>query len=701
MRTFGIFNSLRPKHHNASSPKHHNVIKKLLIANRGEIAIRIAHAAASLSIDTVGIYPRDDGNSLHTKKVDQAFMLSGVGTAAYLDAKQIVDLAKQHNCDAIHPGYGFLSENASFALLCKEENLLFVGPTPDQLALFGNKSSAKQLAESLNVPTLAGTEGEHASLEEAERFFKSLPSNSQVVIKALAGGGGKGMRIVSQVDDLAPLMQRCSEEALSMFGSPLVCVEQFLPRAQHIEVQIVGDGSTVCHLFERECTVQRSHQKLIEIAPSPFITDALREQLFDAALKMASHLKYRSLGTFEFLVNVEDSSFYFMETNPRLQVEHTVTEQISGVDLVVTQLHIAQGSTLANVLSLAGDGTLSKKRRRHPEITGCLKHDIKPKGFAIQTRINMEYLSPTSPHSFMPSGGTIDVFEAPSSLGVRVDSFAYAGYQTSSQYDSLLAKLIVHSNSSNFVDAARKIIRALSEFRIEGFQTNVPLLLTLLQLPEFQQNTNMYTRFVDDHLSMLSKLIEAKVCSPKYFVPTRSIAAEANNDVNSISPHDNGNGSNSAISSQTQGSIIEINVSVGQGVSEGQQVAVIEAMKMEHVLYAPQSGTISAIDYEVGSIIGANAPLCWMESSIDVQAEPGDDVQEEPALFSPLVELDYIRPDLAEVQHRHSLGLDGSRPAAVARRHQMKNRTARENLSDLFDPDTFVEYGGLTVAAQR
>ena len=251
-------------------------------------------------METVGIYPCDDSHSLHTKKVDQAYMISGVGTAAYLDAKQIVALAKQHNCDAIHPGYGFLSENAAFAHLCREESVTFVGPTPDQLALFGNKASAKQLAELLGVPTLAGTGGSHASVEEAEAFFKRLPSNSQVVIKALAGGGGKGMRIVSKLEDVAPLMQRCSEEARRMFGSPLVCVEQFLPRAQHIEVQIVGDGKTVCHLFERECTVQRSHQKLIEIAPSPFINDELRELLFDAALKMASHLKYESLGTFEF-----------------------------------------------------------------------------------------------------------------------------------------------------------------------------------------------------------------------------------------------------------------------------------------------------------------------------------------------------------------------------------------------------------------
>src|SRR5271167_1510209 len=459
----------------------------LLIANRGEIAVRIIRAAAEMGIRTVAIFPDDDAASLHTRKADEARRLNGAGAAAYLDGEQIIALTRDAGCDAIHPGYGFLSENGGFARRCAAAGITFVGPRAEMLELFGDKVQARALAERCGVPILRGTAGA-TSLEEARRFFAALGDGAAMMIKAVAGGGGRGMRAVSRVEEIEEAYKRCQSEARASFGNGDVYVEQLMPRARHIEVQIVGDGSgDVSHLWERECSIQRRNQKIVEIAPSPSLDAAIRDRLLTAALRMAKEVRYDNLGTFEFLVDADapakhdEAGFAFIEANPRLQVEHTVTEEVTGIDLVKLQIQLAAGNSLAEL--------------------GMQQAEIpKPRGFAMQVRINMESMQADG--SAKPAGGTITAFEAPSGPRVRIDSFAYAGYTTSPSFDSLLAKLITHSHSADFADVVTKTYRALCEFRIEGVPTNIGFLQSLLQHPEFIAN-RVYTRFVEDNIAAL------------------------------------------------------------------------------------------------------------------------------------------------------------------------------------------------------
>ena len=466
--------------------------RSLLVANRGEIAIRVMRAAAELGIHTVAVFSEDDARSLHTRNADEARALSGTGAAAYLDIEQIVAIAKAAGCDAIHPGYGFLSENARFARRAAEEGIKFVGPRAEILELFGDKVRARALAERVGVPLLPGTAGA-TSLSEAREFLASLGDGGAkaevaMMIKAVAGGGGRGMRAVYHPDELNEAYRRCQSEARTAFGNPDVYVERLMPRARHLEVQIAGDGSgSVSHLWERECTIQRRNQKLVEVAPSPGLPERMRARLTAAAVQMAEAVRYDSLGTFEFLLDADarddDAEFAFIEANPRLQVEHTVTEEVTGIDLVKLQLQLAGGSTLSEL--------------------GVRQADIpKPRGFAIQMRINMESMGAEG--TAKPSGGTLTAFEAPSGPGVRVDSFAYAGYTTNPNFDSLLAKLIAHSPSADFAAAVTRAYRALSEFRIEGVATNIGFLQSLLRHPDFAAN-RLYTRFVEEHIAELGR----------------------------------------------------------------------------------------------------------------------------------------------------------------------------------------------------
>jgi len=461
------------------------VPKSVLIANRGEIAIRIIRAAAELGIRTVAVFSEDDAGSLHTVKADEARQLRGVGAAPYLDAEQIVAAAQQAGCELIHPGYGFLSENAAFARRCAQAQIAFAGPRPEILDLFGDKIQARALAHRCGVPVLAATAGA-ASLEQAAEFFLAQGAGASVMVKAVAGGGGRGMRAVHQLEDLEASYQRCQSEARSAFGNGDVYVERLMPSARHIEVQILGDRSgEVTHLWERECTIQRRHQKLVEAAPSPGITPALRDRLTDAAIRIAQTVRYDNLGTFEFLVDAsggDDAEFAFIEANPRLQVEHTVTEEITGVDLVKTQLLLTAGRTLAEL--------------------GLRRADLpSPRGFAIQLRINAESMAADG--TARPSGGKISAFEPPSGPGIRVDTCAHTGYAANPRFDSLIAKLIARSSSPDFADVVTKAYRALCEFRIEGVATNVGFLQTLLKHPDFVAH-RVHTRFVEDKIAELT-----------------------------------------------------------------------------------------------------------------------------------------------------------------------------------------------------
>jgi len=683
----------------------------LLIANRGEIAIRIIRAAAEMGIRTVTVFADDDSASLHTRKADEARRLSGAGAAAYLDAEQIIALAKEAGCDAIHPGYGFLSENAGFARRCASEGITFVGPRAEILELFGDKVQARRLAERCGVPILRGT-SEPTSLDEARRFFSSLGQHASMMIKAVAGGGGRGMRAVSRVEEIEEAYKRCQSEARASFGNGDVYVEQVMPRARHIEVQIIGDErGEVSHLWERECSIQRRHQKIVEVAPAPGLDPALRDRLTAAAVRMAKEVRYNNLGTFEFLVNGDASAsngkaaFAFIEANPRLQVEHTVTEEVTGVDLVKLQIQLAAGRSLAEL--------------------GMRQADIpKPRGFAMQVRINME--SMRADGTAKPAGGTITAFEAPSGPRVRTDSFAYAGYTTSPNFDSLLAKLIAHSHSADFADVVAKTYRALCEFRIEGVPTNIGFLQSLLQHPEFIAN-RIHTRFVEDNIAAL--VGSAKSGHQRLFfehsAPRAGVelagARRAGAKIDASDPlavlhHGKsprtapsplaasttvvtpqalditGPENTVAVEAPMQGTIVSVDVSEGDRVHRGQQLFVMEAMKMEHVIAAAKSGIVRRITVAKGDAIFEGHPLAFIEEA-EVETAHSAEAQ--------ALDLDRVRPDLAEVVERHALGLDAARPDAVARRRKTGQRTTRENINDLCDPGTFVEYGPLVIAAQR
>jgi acetyl/propionyl-CoA carboxylase alpha subunit len=666
-------------------------LQKLLIANRGEIAIRIGRAAADMGIATVGIHAEDDALSLHVRQSGSSFALKGVGVPPYLDGAQIIAAAKATGCDAVHPGYGFLSENAAFARACAEAGLIFVGPRPETLDLFGDKAAARRIARQTGVPVLPGTDGA-TSLEAAEAFRASLGPAGAVMIKALAGGGGRGMRPVFPGDDLAAAYERCRSEATQAFGSGDVYVEKLFPRARHIEVQIVGDGSgAVSHLWERDCSIQRQRQKIIEIAPAPFLRPAIRDRLLHAAVALARATKYRNIGTFEFLVDATDDSdeapIAFIEANPRLQVEHTVTEAVTGIDLVQTQLAIAGGATLAS-LDLLQDAVPA------------------PRGMALQVRVNMETMAADG--GARPAGGTLAAYEPPSGPGVRVDGFGYAGYRTSPRFDSLLAKVIVQVRAGGLSAVADKAYRALSEFRIQGVPTNISFIQTVLRHPACLAG-DIHTTFVQHNIAAL---IGGETHPKSFFdgaaAPRRAGAKVDSSDPLAVLAH--GRAAGASVSDDTvmaeiagpdgtvpliapmQGTVVAIAVAEGAAVRAGQPVMVMEAMKMQHDIRATASGILRALTVSVGETVFEGHPLAFVQEA-DIGAA-GDATEEE-------IDLDHIRPDLAEVLARQAMTRDAARPAAVARRRKTGQRTVRENIEDLCDPGSFVEYGALALAARR
>ena len=656
------------------------MLKKLLIANRGEIAIRIAQAAAELGVATVGIHSEDDATSLHIRRVDEARALKGKGAAAYLDIKGVIDAAKAAGCDSVHPGYGFLSENAVFARACAEAGLIFVGPTPEQLDLFGDKARARSHAEKCKVPVLPGTGV--VDVAGAAAFFRKH-ARSGIALKAIAGGGGRGMRLVDGEAELAEAFARASAEAKSAFGNGDLYAERLVRVARHIEIQIVGDGKGgIVALGERECSLQRRNQKIVELAPSPGLKPGLRKKIADATVTMAKSAGYRSLGTFEFLV--DEAAFFFIEANPRLQVEHTVTELVWGVDLVKTQLLMAGGTSLAK----AGlDGA-------------------SPRGCAIQLRVNMETM--TADGSAKPGGGTLTAFEPPSGPGVRVDTYGYAGYRTNPNFDSLLAKVIVLGPS--FGDAVTRAERALAAFRLEGAPSNIAFLRALLAHKNVRAD-KVHTRFVDEQAG---KLIEAaaKLQSGLYFPAAASPSGgrQAGARVDAVDPlavlafgKTRAEGSDLAVAGDApegtvavpapmQGTIVSLAVKEGDAVAAGQPLLVMDAMKMQHEIRSPARGYVRRIAVEAGETIYEGHALLFVEEA---------DVEVKGMVAEEKIDLDHIRPDLAEYLERRALTLDEKRPDAVARRRKTNQRTARQNLDDLVDPGSFVEYGAFAIASQR
>ncbi|MFI0352152.1 carboxyl transferase domain-containing protein [Actinomadura sp. 9N407] len=613
----------------------------ILVANRGEVALRILRAARELGRPAVAVHTRDDAAFPHLRRADHVRELPGEGVAGYLDADAILAVAKDTGATAIHPGYGFLSENAAFAARCAGAGVTFIGPRPELLELFGDKSRSRELAREAGVPVTPGTTGP-TTPDEARAFIEE---HGPVMLKALAGGGGRGMRVVEDPADLAGAYERCRSEALAAFGNGDLYVERHVPRARHIEVQIAGDGSgAVTHLWERDCSVQRRNQKLIEIAPAPALAPALRDAVLQAAVRIGARVRYESLGTVEFLVAGEE--FWFLEVNPRLQVEHTVTEEITGVDLVKAQIRLAGGATLADV--------------------GLAVPPPRPERTAIQVRVNTERLDPDG--TPRPRSGTLTAFAPPAGPGVRVDTHGHTGYQVGLRYDSLLAKVV--ARAEDFPAAVARAAGALEEFEVAGVETNIPLLQAILGHPGFTAG-GFDTAFVARHLAEL-------VASRPEAEPVR---AETSAPAGTI-----------PVCAPMQGTVVSVDVAEGEAVRAGAPVLVLEAMKMEHVIRAGESGIVHRIAAAPGDTVADGAPLLFLEP-----ADLGGDHADEEAG----TDLAEIRADLAEVRARHETGLDEARPEAVAKRHARGHRTARENIGDLCDPGTFAEYGALVIAAQR
>ncbi|WP_422848479.1 carboxyl transferase domain-containing protein [Acidovorax sp. M14] len=632
---------------------------KVLVANRGEIALRTVRALHDLGIASVAVYADDDAASPHVQAASAAVALGATGPAAYLDGARLIAIAQAQGCDAVHPGYGFLSERADFARACDEAGLRFIGPKPAQLALFGDKAQARALAQQQGVPLMPGTQAA-VSLEEAQAFF-AQHAHAGIVIKAIGGGGGRGMRAVASADDLPAAYARCRSEAQAAFGVDGVYVERLMSNARHIEVQVLGDGREVIALGERECTLQRRFQKVVEIAPSPSLPGALRERITNAALSMARAVDYQGLGTFEFLVDLAsaDLPFVFIECNPRLQVEHTITEEVTGVDLVQAQIALAAGRRLRDIgLDPAAPPTVL--------------------GFAVQWRINAETLDAQG--NATPGSGTLHRFDLPAGPGVRVDTHGAAGATPSPHYDTLLAKLIVHTRSPRFADALRRSQRALAECRIEGVATNLALLQALAARQEMESQ-QVHTRWLESVLPEL--LFATTIIANKAY--STSATGQKDPQITSDAPE-------GAVLAPMPARLVQLSVAEGDVVAAGAELAVLEAMKMEHVLLAPHAGRVGALLAVAGGYVVQGQPLLVLDA-VDDAADVG---VQGCAAHDP----DHIRADLQRVIDRHAFTLDAARPEAIAKRHAQGGRTARENIADLCDDGSFIEYGALAIAAQ-
>ena len=587
------------------------MIKRLLVANRSEIAVRIMATASVLGIETVAVYAADDAACGHVSRADAAVELPRTGPAAYLDVDAIVAAAAGAGCDMLHPGYGFAAERPQLAERCAEAGVRFAGPAPGALALFGDKGATRARARELGVPVLPGTDGD-TSLAQARAL---LHEHGAVMVKAVAGGGGRGVRPVTREADLAEAMRRCAAEAGAAFGDGRVYVERLLTRARHIEVQLIGDGTgAVAVLGDRDCSLQRRRQKLVEIAPAP-IGDRVRARLADAARALVGSARYAGLATVEFLV--QDDTIALAEVNPRLQVEHTVTEQVTGLDLVELGLRVADGATLPD-LALAAPA-----------------RDAPPRGAAVQVRVNTETLRADG--TFGPGTGTLARFQPPAGRGVRVDTAGYPGYTVGPRYDPLLAKVI--TDGGTLEEAARRALRALAEFEIAGVPTNVALLRALLQaLLEAPGPGAFDVGWVDAHAAELA------TTEPQESGPVSGVARSGHTEVRA----------------PLAGAVVSVTAVPGTLVAAGDELLVIEAMKMEHEVRAPAAGLVQQVPVTAGATVQAGAVLIVLAESADEVAGParaGD------------IPLDHVRPDLAEARERHRIGLDQARPDMTARRH--------------------------------
>ena len=445
------------------------LIKRVLIANRGEIAVRIIRACRELGLEAVQVYSEADRDSLAVKLADRAVCIGPPRSGqSYLNAEFIVSAAVIHGADAIHPGYGFLSENAHFAGLCEKEGITFIGPSSRVISLMGDKAMARRMADEAGVPTTPGSTGTVGDVVQAKAVAEGL--GYPVILKATAGGGGRGMRIVWSENDLPTQYMDAAREAKAAFNDDSLYIEKYLTAIRHIEIQVLSDGQNVLHLGERDCSIQRRNQKLLEESPSPVLDDVMRAQIGEAAVRLCKHVGYTSAGTIECILDGRTGRFYFMEMNTRVQVEHPVTELVTGIDIVKEQIRIAQGVPLSLTQS-----------------------DVRLSGHAIECRINAE----DPDMGFAPSPGVVRNFHVPGGPGIRVDSHLYTGYRIPAYYDSLLAKVIAWGNTR--AEAMARMHRAISEMRIDGVKTTLPFHQALLRNEQFRRG-EVHTKFVEDVL---------------------------------------------------------------------------------------------------------------------------------------------------------------------------------------------------------
>jgi acetyl-CoA carboxylase biotin carboxylase subunit len=441
------------------------MFKKILIANRGEIALRIIRTCKEMGISTVAVYSTADKDSLHVRFADEAVCIGPPASAdSYLNIPAILSVAELTNADAIHPGYGFLAENSQFSKICQENNVKFIGPSPEMIDRMGDKANAKSTMKAAGVPTIPGSEGLLNSVKQGIKLAKEI--GYPVIIKATAGGGGKGMRIIWKEEEFEQQWDSARQESAAAFGNDGMYLEKFIEDPRHIEIQVIGDqNGNACHLSERDCSIQRRHQKLLEETPSPFMTDELRARMGEAAVLAATSIKYEGVGTVEFLVD-KHRDFFFMEMNTRIQVEHPITEEVINYDLIKEQIKVAAGIPIQGI-------------------------NYFPQMHAIECRINAEDFK----NNFRPSPGKITTLHTPGGHGIRVDTHVYAGYTIPPYYDSMIAKLITVARTRE--EAIKKMQRALEEFVVEGIHTTIPFHMKLMKDTRFIEG-NYTTKFMDD-----------------------------------------------------------------------------------------------------------------------------------------------------------------------------------------------------------
>jgi acetyl/propionyl-CoA carboxylase alpha subunit/acetyl-CoA carboxylase carboxyltransferase component len=648
------------------------LFKRALIANRGEIAIRIARAASALGVASVSVYAPADALSLHIRVTTESREIgssrgpSSDPVRAYLDIEALIEAAKDTRCDSVHPGYGFLSENTTFAERCLEEGIAFIGPRPETLALFGDKTKARDLAHSLDIPIIPGSSKALASVEDALAISKTI--GYPVMLKAARGGGGRGMRVVASADEMSAALARCRSEALAAFGDDSVLVEKLVARPRHIEVQILADShGGIVHLYERDCSVQLRNQKVVEIAPAPGLEAGLRRRLLEDAIRLARAAGFVNAGTIEFLVNPERGEHFFIECNPRIQVEHTVTEQVTGIDLVESQFRIAAGESLKS-LGIPDQAAVKA-----------------PRGFAVQARI------------VAVGPGVLTGYKEPTGPGVRVDSCAYLGYAPPPQFDPMFAKLICQSNSTHsFESALDHTLRALDEFHIAGLPTNLRQLRAVLSHPAVRAG-EARTSFFSEYPELAAPTgAEASVSGSVALLEQQATALRGGKNALGLSGARLASVSlavpsgEEGVESPMEGAIIELPVVAGTTVEAGATLMIISAMKMETAITAPCAGVVTEIR---PAEIGANVAAGQIVATIAPAKRDGDAAS--PSRYGD----DTWAPMLADVQTLRTIAhhrfAPGSTDPGVVRQRSRGKLTGRERIDLLLDAGSFREVGSL------